>query len=48
MREQAPAHWKGDTVKERQILNALHPIMGKSREATTALFELIKQQEGYQ
>lgn len=48
MREQAPAHWKGDTVKERQILNALHPILGKSPEATTALFELIKQQEGYQ
>lgn len=48
MREQAPAHWKGDTVKERQILSVLHPIVGKSREATLALFELIKQQEGYQ
>ncbi len=48
MREQAPAHWQGDTVKERQILTALHPIMGRNREATLALFELIKQQDGYQ
>ena len=48
MREQAPANWKGDNARENQVLNALHPIMGKSREATLALFELIKQQEGYQ
>jgi type I restriction enzyme R subunit len=48
MREQAPANWKGDSTRENQVLNALHPIMGKSREATLALFELIKQQEGYQ
>jgi len=48
MREQAPANWKGDTTRENQVLNALHPIMGRSGEATMALFELIKQQEGYQ
>lgn len=48
MREKAPANWKGDDIREKQVLNALHPIMGKSREATLALFELIKQQEGYQ
>ena len=48
MREQAPANWKGDDTREKQVLNALHPIMGRSREATLALFELIKQQDGYQ
>lgn len=47
MREQAPADWRGDQTRENQVLNALFPIMGRDRQATTALFELIKQQAGY-
>lgn len=48
MRERAPAYWKGDSAKESQILNALHPIMARNKDATIAVFELIKQQPGYQ
>ena len=47
MREQAPAGWKGDSTREAQVRNALFPLMGRNREATLALFELIKQQAGY-
>ncbi|MCA0374515.1 MAG: HsdR family type I site-specific deoxyribonuclease [Gemmatimonadetes bacterium] len=47
MREQAPAGWKGDQAREAQVLNALFPLLGRNREATMALFELLKQQPGY-
>lgn len=47
MREQAPAHWKGDEVKEKQVLNALFPIMSRDRVATQAIFEIIKNQPAY-
>ena len=47
MREQAPAGWKGDSAREAQVRNALFPVMGRDREATRAIFELIKQQAGY-
>jgi type I restriction enzyme R subunit len=47
MREQAPAGWKGDQAKEAQVLNALFPILHRDREATLALFEIIKNQPGY-
>ena len=47
MREQAPAGWKGDETREKQVLNALYPILGRDREATRAIFEVIKQQPGY-
>jgi type I restriction enzyme R subunit len=47
MREQAPAGWKGDETREKQVLNALFPIMDRDREATRAIFEIIKQQAGY-
>jgi len=48
MREQAPAGWNGDAARESQVLNALFPIMGRDREATLAVFALIKNQAGYQ
>lgn len=48
MREEAPAGWNGDAARESQVLNALFPIMGRDREATKAVFELIKNQVGYQ
>jgi type I restriction enzyme R subunit len=47
MRERAPADWKGDQAREAQVLNALFPILDRSREATLALFELVKNQPGY-
>jgi type I restriction enzyme R subunit len=47
MRESAPAGWKGDDAKEAQVLNALFPVLGRHREATKALFELVKNQPGY-
>lgn len=47
MREQAPAGWKGDQAREAQVLNALFPMLNRNREATLALFELVKNQPGY-
>lgn len=47
MREQAPAGWRGDTARERVVLNALFPILGRDRPATEAVFELVKNQAGY-
>lgn len=47
VREQAPAGWKGDQAREAQVLNALFPLLDRDREATLALFELVKNQPGY-
>ncbi|WOE87233.1 hypothetical protein [Aeromonas veronii] len=47
MREKAPAGWKGDDVREKQVLNALFPIMSRDRVAMLAIFEIIKSQPGY-
>jgi type I restriction enzyme, R subunit len=47
MRENAPAGWKGDQAREAQVLNALFPLLGRHREATSALFDLVKNQPGY-
>jgi type I restriction enzyme R subunit len=47
MREHAPAGWKGDQAREAQVQNALFPLMNRDREATRALFDLVKNQPGY-
>ncbi len=47
IREQAPADWKGEETREREVLNALYPLLDKDREVTLALFEIIKSQPGY-
>jgi type I restriction enzyme, R subunit len=47
MRERAPAGWKGDETREKQVLNALFPLMSRDRTATQAIFEIIKEQRGY-
>lgn len=47
VRENAPAGWKGDHAREAQVLNALFPLLDRDREATQALFEIIKKQPGY-
>jgi type I restriction enzyme R subunit len=35
-------------VREAQVLNALYPILGLDREATQAVFDIVKNQSGYQ
>lgn len=47
MREQAPAGWRGDETREKQVLNALFPILARDRTATQAIFEIVKHQGGY-
>jgi type I restriction enzyme R subunit len=47
MRERAPAGFRGDPPKEAQVLNALFPLLNRNREATSALFDLVKNQPGY-
>ena len=47
MQEEAPANWRGDSVKENQVKNLLHPLTGKDRDATLKLFELIRNQSAY-
>ena len=47
IRQKAPAGWKGDAPREAEVLNALFRIMDRDREATAALFEIIKNQSGY-
>lgn len=46
MCEKAPAGWKGDDTREKQVLNALFPLLERDREATRAIFEIIKNQSG--
>jgi type I restriction enzyme R subunit len=48
MRELAPAGWRGDDTREKQVLNALFPVMKRNRNTTTALFELLKNMKGYE
>ncbi|WP_085611289.1 MULTISPECIES: type I restriction endonuclease subunit R [unclassified Pseudomonas] len=47
MRGSAPSSWRGDSAREAQVLNALFPLMGRDRVATSAIFEIIKNQQGY-
>jgi type I restriction enzyme R subunit len=47
VRESAPAGWRGDQAREAQVLNALFPILERDREATKALFEIIKSRPEY-
>jgi type I restriction enzyme R subunit len=48
VRENAPAGWYGDHAREAQVLNALYPILDRDREATQAVFDIVKKQPGYQ
>ena len=46
MHEMAPAGWKGDETREKQVLNALFPLLERDRKATLAIFTIIKNQPG--
>jgi type I restriction enzyme R subunit len=48
MRDDAPARWKGDQPKESMVKNLLFDLLDKNREAMQAMFEIVKQQPGYQ
>ncbi len=47
MREEVPANWKGDEVKERQVKNILYKILNRDKDATVAVFDLLKNMDGY-
>ncbi len=47
MRENAPANWKGDKIRENEVLNAIFPIMNRDHTATRAIFDIIKEQSAY-
>jgi type I restriction enzyme, R subunit len=47
IREKAPADWKGDETRERELLNALFPLLNRDRKATEAIFDIIKKQPNY-
>lgn len=47
VRERAPSGWRGDQAREAQVLNTLYPLLDRDREATLAVFEIIKNQSGY-
>lgn len=49
VREKAPAGWQEDADGPRgaQVLNALFPLFDRDRTATKAMFEIIKNQQGY-
>jgi type I restriction enzyme R subunit len=47
MREKAPAGWKGDETREREVQNVLFRLLKRDREATLKIFDIIKNQPGY-
>lgn len=47
IREHAPAGWKGDPVRERAVKNVLFLLFNRDREATLAMLEIIKNEQGY-
>jgi type I restriction enzyme, R subunit len=47
IKSHAPSGWKGDEVKERVVLNTIHKTLGKTREVTLAVFDIVKNQPGY-
>ena len=47
VREQAPAGWRGDHAREAKVKNAIYPLMGRDKDATVAVFDIVKNQSGY-
>jgi type I restriction enzyme, R subunit len=48
VRENAPAGWVGDPVREAQVINALFPILDRDCRATKMVFDIVNHQPGYQ
>jgi type I restriction enzyme, R subunit len=47
LRAEAPADWRGDEAREKQVQNVLYRILEKDRTATLALFTELKQMAIY-
>jgi type I restriction enzyme, R subunit len=47
VREKAPADWRNDVARTKQVQNALYSLLQKDRVATEALVDLIAKQGGY-
>jgi type I restriction enzyme R subunit len=47
LRTEAPADWRGDEAREKQVQNVLFRVLKKDREATLALFTELKQMAIY-
>ena len=47
VRDSAPSGWRNDQAREAVVQNALFPLLQRDREATAALFDIIKNQPGY-
>ncbi len=47
IRANAQAGWKGDDTRERQVKSLFYPLLNSDPMATLALFEIIKNQQGY-
>jgi type I restriction enzyme R subunit len=47
IKAEAPAGWRGDPARESVVLNTIHRTLGKGREATLAVFDIVKNQAGY-
>lgn len=46
MAQDFPANWQGDEARERQVKNALFPILGGDRDLTQQVFDVLKGQGG--
>jgi type I restriction enzyme R subunit len=47
LKTKAHAGWRGDQAKESQVLNIIHSSLGNTREATLAVFNIVKNLPGY-
>jgi type I restriction enzyme R subunit len=47
LKTKAPAGWRGDQARESQVLNTIHSTLGNTREATLAVFNIVKNLPGY-
>ena len=47
LKREVPAGWRGDQAKESVVLNTIHRVLGKGREETLAVYEIVKNQPGY-
>ncbi|NLG17608.1 MAG: type I restriction endonuclease subunit R [Fibrobacter sp.] len=47
IRVEAPAGWKGDETREKQVMNALYRKLSRDKDATRHIHEIVKNQPGY-
>ena len=47
VREEAPAGWKGDETREKQVMNAIFRKVSRDKTATRHIYEIVKNQPGY-